>query len=300
MTSGAALSALRPGIHDWWGLGYMRRPEEYAQIFEMLRSDMYFERDVNMYGLGLAKVRPEGVETEFDSMGEGFKIDYIHAGYSNGFEITHQAVVDNLYMKVGEEYTAELGNAMRETKEIVCANILNYAFATTFTYADGNQLCYATHTLSGGGTFSNTASVASDLSEVALEQAVTQIRGYTDDRGKKILVRPKQLIVHPSDEFEARRILDSVLQSNTAENNLNVLRDGKYIPGGVMVYDYLTDVDAWFVQTDCPKGLRYFQREDLIIDSDVEFKTDSILVKAFERYSAGCTNVMGIWGSPGA
>lgn len=300
ITSGSALSALRPGIHDWWGLGYKMRPEQFSQIFEMLTTSLNYERDVNMYGLGYAKVRPEGTTTEYDEMGEGFKYDYIPVIYSNGARVTHQAIINNQYMKMGEEVTKELGNSMRETKEIVMASFLNSAFSTSRLYADGNQLCYSAHLLSGGGTFSNVPALDADLSEAMLEQAVTQIRSYTDDRGKKRRVEAKRVIVHPKNEFEIQRILKSELRVGTADNDINVLKSGRYLPGGYIVYDYLTDEDAYFIQTDCPKGLRYFQKQAVMFSNTVEFDSDDIKIKAVEEYSGGCTDVMAIWGCQGA
>jgi len=299
-TSGTALSALRPGVHEWYGLGYNRYPEQFSQIFEMLKSEMNYERDVNMYGLGVARVRPEATQTEYDFMGEGFRFDYIPVDYSNGIKISHQAIRDNLYMKLGEEFTKELGNSFRECKEIVAARLFNSAFSSSITYADGLQLCSSAHLLSGGGTFANTPSVDCDLSELAIENAVQQIQAYTDDRGKLRRVVPQMLIVPRGEQFNANRILMSNLRSGTAENDINVLNAQKVFSKGIMVYQYLTDADAWFIQTDAAKGMRYFQREPLQIQSDVEFDTDAIKIKGYEAYSVGCTDLMGIWGTAGA
>jgi hypothetical protein len=299
ITSGSALSALRPGIHDWWGLGYKLRPEQFSKIFEMLTTSLNYERDVNMYGLGLAKVRPEGAPTEMDEMGEGFKYDYIPLVYSSGTKITQLAVLNNQYMRMGEEATKELGNSMRETKERVMASFLNLAFSNTRVYADGNPLCYSAHLLAGGGTFSNVPALDADLSEAMLEEACTNIRSYTDDRGKKRIVMAKQAIVHPKWEFEIQRILNSDLRVGTADNDINVLKSGRYLPGGYVVYDYLTDENAWFVQTDCPKGLRYFQKQNVQFSEWVDNLTDNINIKAIEEYSGGCTDVMAIYGCQG-
>lgn len=298
-TTGSAISALRPGIKDWWGLGYQRYPEQFSQVFEMKTMDMNYDRDVNIYGMGLARVRPEGAGTEYDYMGEGFKYDYIPVDYSNGFKISHQAIRDNLYMQLGEQYTTELGNSFRETKEVVCARVLNSAFSNTITYADGNQLCYNAHQLAGGGTFANTPDVAADLSELSLTNAVIQIEGWTDDRGKLIRTQARKLIVHRANRPVMERLLKSDLRVGTNFNDINVIKASQYVQDG-MVYQYLTDEDAFFIKTDCPLGLTYKQREALAIQSDVEFNTDSILVKGYEAYAVGCTNVMGVWGSPGA
>lgn len=294
------LSALRPGIHDWWGLGYAQIPEQYSKLFEVLKSNMAYERDVNMYGLSTAQVTPEGTAVQFDAMGEGYKYDYVHLDYTKGAEITHQALRDNLYMQMGEENMKEIGRAMHETKEIVHANIFNQATNNAVVYADGQPLLSQNHALAGGGTYSNMTAVDMDISEYALEQAVSQIMQYRDDRGKRILVNPEQVIVHPDNMFEIARILKSELRVGTADNDINAIKDGRYFPKGYFVYRFLTDPDMWFVKTDMPKGLRSFVREAIKSDADHVFETDTIRLKSREAYSCGVTNTMCIFGSPGA
>lgn len=298
-TQSSAISALRPGVHGWWGLGYDMIPEQFSQVFQVLKTDKDYERDVNMFGLGVGKVRQEGASTEFDQMGEGFKYDYMPIPYSLGAQITHLAIINNQYMSVGEMHTKELGRGMHEAKEIVCANILNQAINSSFAYADGKSLLNATHLLSGGGTYSNMTSIGMDLSEYALEQIVKQTRDLKDDRGKRIMIDPQKVIVHAKNEFEVQRILDSELRVGTGDNDMNVIRAGKYFPKGHFVYRYLLDEDMWFVSTNVPQGLQYFQREALDVKLDSDFTTDNIRIRALEMYVAGCTNPMAIFGSPG-
>lgn len=299
LTSGAIAAALRPGLHEMWGLGKNMRPEEYSQIFEKLSTNLNYERDQQVFGLGLAQTRPEGTATNFDSMGQGFHFDYVPVIYSKGVRITHQAIINNQYMQVAADNMKEMGRAMQEAKEIVHANILNNAFDNSVTYADGLQLCSSAHLLAAGGTFSNVPATDADLSEAMLEEAVINIEGYTDDRGKKVLVRPRKLIVHPNDQFEAARILKSELRVGTADNDINVLKSGMYLPEGFMVYHYLTDSDAFFILTDTPKGLRSFQREAVRFDDSVDFETDDLKIKGVEQYSVGVTDVMAIYGCQG-
>jgi hypothetical protein len=298
-TQSNEISALRPGIHGWWGLGYDMIPEQYSQIFATLKSTLNYEKDVNMFGLGIAKVRPEGTATEYDTMGEGFNYVYYPVPFSMGATITHLAIINNQYMQVGEMHTKEIGRGMHEAKEIVCANIFNKATDSSLVYADGQPLLSQSHLLSGGGTYSNMLSINQDISEDALEQAVQQTRQYKDDRGKRILVECQKVIVHPNDEFEIQRILKSELRVGTADNDINVINAGRYFPKGFMVYRFLLNAGAWFVQTDIPQGLQYFQREELKIDMDHDFHTDNIFIKGYENWSVGCTNPMAVIGSPG-
>lgn len=300
ITRGSVLSALRPGVHNWYGMGYNQYEDEYTKIFEVLRSEMNFEKDVNVSGFGIGAVKPEGTPTQFDTMNEGFQFNYYHIPYSLAFAITHEAMQDNLYMKLAEQNTKELGRGMKQAKETVGANILNNGFSSSYTFADGLALFSTSHVLTGGGTYQNKLSTDADLSELSLEQALIDIGGFVDDRGKKTKVMAKKLIVPRQLEFDATRLLKSQDRIGTADNDISAIYNNSSVPEGYSLNHYLTDSDAWFLITDCPQGLQHFVREDLKIDTDNDFQTDNIMVKAYERYSFGVTDPRGVYGSQGA
>lgn len=300
MTRGNILEALRPGVHKFWGLGYNRYEDEYKDIFDVLSSSLNYERDVNMYGFAMAGVKNEGTAVEYDTMGEAFAYNYVHIPYGRAFSITHEAMMDNQYMKIAEVASREMGISMRETKETLGANVLNLAFSNSVVYADSLELCSTANVLSGGGTFQNKLSVDADLSEASLEQAIIDIGNFVSDRSLKAKVMPRKLIVPIQLQFEAARILKSSLRVATADNDINAIKEGSYLPEGFVVNHYLTDADAWFIKTDKPQGLQHFIREPVKIDMDTEFNTDNLLVKFYERYSFGCTDKRGIYGSAGA
>jgi len=300
INTGALAKALRPGVNTWFGNMYNRFPEEFSAIFDKEMSAMNFEEDVNVHGFGLGVVKPEGTAITYDSMQQGFIKRYIHIVYGLGFIITREAIEDNLYMKLAKSNTEALAHSMKQVKETVAANVLNRAFSSSYTGADGLELCSTSHLLSKGGTFQNKLSTAADLSEASLEQALMDIGGFVDDAELKMSARGMKLIIPRQLEFEAQRILKSDLQPGSANNDINVLMSGRYLPGGFAVNHYLTDSDAWFVKTDVPNGLRHFERRAMQIDNDTEFDSDNMKFKATERYSFGWTDPRGIFGSPGA
>lgn len=300
INTGALAKALRPGVNTWFGNMYNRYPDEFPAIFDKETSNMNFEEDVNVHGFGLGVVKPEGTAVSYDSMQQGFIKRYIHIVYGLGFIITREAIEDNLYMKMAKAQTESLAHSMKQVKETVAANVLNRAFNNAYVGADGLELCSTAHLLSKGGTYQNTLTTAADLSEASLEQALIDIGGFVDDAGLKMQARGQKLILPRQLEFEAQRILKSTLQSDSANNNINVLLSGRYIPGGCAVNHYLTDADAWFIKTDAPNGLRHFERRALQIDNDTEFDSDNMKFKATERYSFGWTDPRGIYGSAGA
>jgi hypothetical protein len=196
--------------------------------------------------------------------------------------------------------------SMRQTKEIVGANVYNRAFNTAYTGGDGSTLIAsaggggsASHPNIAGGTFTNGVAAAVDLSEASLEQAVIDIAGFTNDRGLKIAVRPKTLIIPKELMFEATRILKADGRTGTDLNDPNALKTMGMIPE-VVVNHYLVDPDAWFLRTDVQNGLKYFERNGDEFTMDEDFDTENAKYKARARYSFGWTDPRAIYGSPGA
>ena len=300
INTGSLAKALWPGVNKWFGHGYDEHSMEYKEIFKETRSDKNFEEDVNSYGLGLAVVKPEGENVSYDSMAQGFLKRYVHSTVALGFIVTREQIEDNQYMELAEQRSKSLAFSMRQTKENVAANVLNRAFNSSYTGADGVELCSTAHLLSKGGTFKNELSTAADLSEASLEQACIDIMDHKDDAGLRISVMPRKLIIPKELCFEAERILKSSLQNDTANNALNALKSKGVLPEGYAVNHYLTDSDAFFLLTNAPDGMKHFQRRDVAIDNDTDFDSENMKFKASERYVFGWTDPRGIFGSPGA
>ena len=234
----------------------------------------------------------------YDSEVQGFTDTYQHAKFALGFIITKEMYEDDLYDIVGKRKAQGLAFAMRQTKETVAANVLNRAFNSNYLYGDGKSLCDSARPNIAGGTWTNKPTNAVDISEVALEQAVIDIAKYTDDAGKKIQVKPKKLVVPIDLDFETGKILKTEYKLDTADNTVNLVR-GRF-PMGYVVNHYLTDTDAWFIITNVPNGMKYFERRADTFTMDDDFNTDNALYKATARYSFGASDKKAIYGSQGA
>jgi phage major head subunit gpT-like protein len=217
-----------------------------------------------------------------------------------GFSITEEAMEDNLYDSLSARYTKALARAMSYTKQVKAASILNNGFNAAFTFGDGQPLFSTAHPLVSGGTNSNRPTVASDLNETSLENAVIQIAGWTDERGLLIAAKPRKLIVPPNLMFVATRLLETNLRVGTTDNDINALKNNGSIPEGYTVNHFLTDTNAWFLKTDVPNGLKHFVRVPLATSMDADFDTGNSRYKARERYSFGVSDPLGVFGSPGA
>lgn len=292
--------ALWPGINKWYGDAYKDWTTEYTGLFESYKSSKHYEEDVGKSGLGLAQVRAEGAPVTFDSVRQAFTTRYTHVEYTLGIIITKIAYEDDQYSVIGPSKAKGLARSMRQTKEIVGANVYNRAFNSSYVGGDGKELLATDHPNFAGGTWANELATAADLSEASLEQACIDISKYTDDRGLRIAVMPQKLIIPYDLVFEAERILKTEGRVGTANNDLNALKNMGRFPGGIMACHYLTDTDAWFIKTDSPDGMKYFTRVDDSFSDDNDFDTDNAKYKARSRFSFGWTDPKGLFGSPGA
>ena len=292
------LKELLPGLNALFGMEYAKYGEEHKEIFESESSDRSFEEETKLSGFSAAPVKNEGSAIEYDNAQEAWTARYTHETVAMGFSVTEEAVEDNLYDSLSARYTKALARAMAYTKQVKGAAILNDAFSTT--YGDGVALCSTAHPLVSGGTNSNRPAVAADLNETSLEAAVIQIGGWTDERGLLIAARPRKLVIPSALQFVATRLLETEGRVNTADNDLNALKNNGAIPEGYAINHYLTDTDAWFLMTDVPNGLKHFTRTPMQTSMDADFDTGNSRYKARERYSFGVSDPLGIFGSPGA
>lgn len=300
ITTGNFAKMLWPGINAVYGAAYNEYPQEFQHIFDKFTSRKAFEEDVQQTGYGLAQVKQEGASIAYDSQQQGYIHRYQHVTYGLGFIITREMMEDDLYDTVGISRAQGLAFSMRQTKETVAANVLNRGFNNSYTGGDGVELFSDVHPNTSGGTWANELSVAADISEASLEQCCIDIAKYTTDRGLRIAIQPVKLIVPPELEFEACRILKSYLQNDTANNAVNAMMSLGKFPGGVVVNHYLTDVDAFFVKTNCPNGMKYFERRADDFATDNDFDTENAKFKATGRYSFKWTDPRSMHASPGA
>ena len=294
------LKELLPGLNALFGLEYARYGEEHKEIYETETSERSFEEETKLSGFSAAPVKNEGSAIQYDNAQEAWTARYNHETIAMGFSITEEAVEDNLYDSLSSRYTKALARAMAYTKQVKGAYVLNNAFNTSVTYGDGKALCVTNHPLISGGTNSNRPTTGADLNETSLENAVIQIAGWTDERGLLIAAKPKKLVVPPSLQFVATRLLETELRVGTADNDINAIKNNGSIPEGYTVNHFLTDTNAWFLLTDVPNGLKHFVRTPMSTSMDGDFDTGNVRYKARERYSFGVSDPLGIFGSPGS
>jgi len=294
------LKELLPGLNALFGMEYKRYGEEHKEIYETESSERSFEEETKLSGFSQAPVKNEGNSIAYDNAQEAWTARYTHETIALGFSLTEEAVEDNLYDTLSARYTKSLARAMAYTKQVKAANVLNNGFTAAFAGGDGQPLFSNAHPLVSGGTNSNIPTVAADLNETSLENAVIQIAAWTDERGLLIAAKPRKLIIPPALQFVATRLLETELRVGTTDNDVNALKNNGSIPEGYAINHFLTDTNAWFLTTDVPNGMKHFVRAPLTTSMDGDFDTGNVRYKSRERYSFGWSDPLGMYGSVGA
>ena len=290
---------LEPGLNALFGLEYKQYGEQWTEIFDTESSDRAFEEEVMLAGFSNAAVKPEGQGVGYDDAQETFTARYTNETIALAFAITEEAIEDNLYDRLASRYTKALARSMASTKNIKGAAVLNNAFDNTFVGGDGVELCSAVHpTLAG--TFSNELATPAELNETSLEQSLIDIAALTDERGLKIAAQGVKLIIPSALQFTAERLMKSAGRVGTADNDINAIASMGMIPQGYRVNNFLTDTDAFYIITDVPNGMKYFERTPIRTAMEGDFDTGNVRYKARERYRFGVSDYRGIFGVEGS
>jgi hypothetical protein len=292
-------SIVEPILNECFDGVYDQRADEWSRVFreEDGIPRNYHEEPV-LYGFGAAPQLPDGTPVTYQQGGVLFLQRYVYKVYGLAFALTKVLVEDGDHIRLGQVYARHLAQSLVETKELLCANILNTAFNSSYPGGDGVPLISTAHPIVNG-TFSNQLATAANLSQTSLEQMLIQIRQAVDNNGKKIRLVPRQLVVAPGNIFQAEVLLKSVLRTGNANNDINPVKSIGLLDEGAAVLSRLTNASAFWVQTDAPEGMKLLMRRRLEKTMEGDFETDSMRYKATERYIPGFTDPRAMYGTAG-
>jgi hypothetical protein len=292
-------SIVEPILNEEFDGLYNQRADEWKQVFtERQGIPRNYHEEPVLYGFGAAPELPDGMPVTYQSGGVLFNARYVYKVYGLAFALTKVLVEDGDHISIGQTYAKHLAQSLIETKETLCANILNRAFNGSYAGGDGVSLVNSAHPIASG-TFSNLLTTAANLSQTSLEQMLIQIRNAIDNNGKRIRLTPTKLVLSPSNVFQGEVLLKSVLRAGTGNNDINPINSMGMINGGQANLSRLTSTTAWWVQTDAKVGLQMMMRRKLEKSMEGDFETDSMRYKATERYIPGWTDPRTIYGTPG-
>lgn len=294
----AIYNLLLPGLRAVTGK-YAQIPSRYDKMFEKYTSKMAVERSAEMRYLGLAQLKTEGGQTAFDNAsGQRYIYNQEHMEIALGYAITRKAIDDNLYKTQFQPSNLGLQESFHQTKEIYGANVFNTGNVYNSVVAGDGVALFAPNHPVDGSTYANRPSPDVDLNETSLLNAMISIRStFVDQANLKIFARARKLLIPPQLEPVAIRLLKTELRPGTADNDTNaIFTTAGGLAESYMVNEFFTSNFAWFLLTNI-KGLAYMERIPFETDMQVDFVTDNLLVKGYERYSFSYYNPRSTWGT---
>lgn len=295
MTRGNFGDLLAPGFRKIFFQGFGERPPQYTGLFNIETTERQYEDDSYISGFGLIPKKSEGVEMDTDAAIQGFDKRYTPDTYALQYRITREMIEDELYRTMAK-FPMAIGKSMRSTVETTGANMFNNGFDSSVeTGGDGKELFALDHPLLDGSTQKNELTVAADLDATSFEQALIDIAATKDDRGLQTHLKAQKLVVAPSNEWNAMKMLQSTLDPDSANNAINPAKGQVEI----VVNHYLTDPDAWFILCDNHE-LNWFWRVMPSHEEDNDFGTKDKKYSIRARFTRGWSLPWGAFGSPGS
>lgn len=221
-------------------------------------SDNYIDY-VEYAGSGLAGEKPEGQSYPVGTIYEGPQTRFNSRTYGQRMIVSEEAIEDQKYDKVID--AAKRNNrSMWKLVDFDATLVLVRAENTSFVGSDGKPLASSTHTMPGGGTYSNTMATPMSPSKAALVIARAQLMQLVGHDGLIDGVEAKK-VVFPVQQWGAwEELLESKYDPTPgAFNAVNpVAKRMKLTPVPVK---YWTNTQTnWGLITDAPRGIMWFWR----------------------------------------
>jgi phage major head subunit gpT-like protein len=278
---------------------YSRQDTEFDKVANVSTMDGAYIREGQLAGLKALQGVGEGEPAAYDGFVQGNEKTVLPSDFALGVAITRNMYNDDRtgYMK---KAFAELGKAAAYTRELKFWDLLNAGFVTTTRVGVDGAALFASHTLVGGGTYSNYASSASSLTMTTLQAMCDRFELLPNERGIPIRVKPKLLIVPPALRWKAEQLIKSEYNPENANNEINSITG--VVPGlQYMVCHFLSSTTAWFIAGDkSDHDLRFIWRQQLQLQSTDDFDTRTAKFMAAMRLQTTFFGWRGVDGNAGA
>lgn len=290
ITRSAHPDALWPGVLEWFGLNYEQFADLWPQYFDRVNGELATERLIEATGFGLARTKTEGAPITYDTDAEGYATLATPAVIGLGYQVTREELEDGLYTEVSLPRAESLAFSEHVTIELIHANQFLNGFSSSFTFGDGQAWFSTAHPTKSGNqsNLNGQSNTAANFSEASLEDTIKQIYLAKNSRGLQINLRPVQIMVSAADMFNTTRVLESQLRTNTANNDINAIKQMGLIPEGVLVNPYLgvEATGSWFVRTSVQrnKGAVSIWRREPELERDNDFDTENAKAKTTARF----------------
>lgn len=224
LTSGLNANVTKTALDKVFYQKYNRVP---GPQFAVAGDEMVFQQDStdraaviieNFKGVGLWEETAEQAEYKGDTPLVTDQITFTVARFTKKFHITEEMMEDDQHTVV-RNAVSQMGTKANVTQNRESMGIYRLADTTTLT-SDGVALLSASHSNIAGDTIDNTISGA--LTVDTVEEGINLLVEQKDQAGDIIGHEAKTLLVPPATFKEATEILESTLEANTTDNQLNV------------------------------------------------------------------------------
>lgn len=275
---------------------YKRFPSLRGVFYNEQASKQAREREFAMGSLGTV---PEFKGTlEYDTFEGLWAKDFVHVEYATGMSITRRMIEDDLYRQI-VKIPKLMATSLAYTQETHAVSVFNNAFSTSYTGPDGAALCSASHPYSPTDSTTQDNTDTAALSQSALVAARLAMQKWYDDRGKKMVVNPRWLLV-PPDLEETAYIVTGTERVPVSQNwDKNIVNTWNF---RIITWPFLSSTTAWFlIDPELMRdNLLWFNRIPVETDSDEDFDTRSLKWRIYTRYSYGFYDWRWVYGSTGA
>jgi len=285
-----------PALDELFFDEYQQAEDPRSKLFQMLSTDRELVQTQEVDSLGVFSATSEGEIAPSDSFNQGYSKNFSLIKYAKKIGISDEMMEDDRWGLISK-MARSLGRSSKETEILLAMNVFNNGFGSEKS-ADGKAIFASDHP-SQVGNQSNILSVAADLSYSSAAEMEKIFREMKDSRGKRLLIKPKVVLVSESERHNALEIFQSPYKAGTANNNINALG----ADGGLTVISspYLTDADAFFMLSDASDhGLKIFDRRGLSTKTHEDVAAGVLYYVASFRQVVGCDKWRGLAASAGA
>lgn len=224
LTSGMNPNVTKTALDKVFYQKYNRVP---GPQFAFAGDEMVFQQDStdraaviieNFKGVGLWEDTAEQAEYKGDTPLVNDQITFTVAKFTKKFNITEEMIEDDQHSVV-RNAISQMGTKAIITQNDEAMKTYRNASTTTLT-SDGVALLSASHSNIAGDTIDNTISAA--ISVDTVEEGINLLVEQKDQAGDIVGHEAKTILVAPAAFKEATEILESRLEANTTDNQLNV------------------------------------------------------------------------------
>lgn len=284
---------LVPGLYEIIFEDLSMHGEEYPAVFNVTSSSKNYEEDQLIAGLGTVPTKPEGEPLKLDQPIQGGTMRITHTSFALGFQVTREMWDDDQYgimVRVSRDFAA----GIRQTIEVNAIGNFTNAFTSTTTI-DGGYLC-STHSLLGGGTYSNQSATNVAFGVTGLQELSLIFEKMVNERGLLKRMVPSKVYLPVDLQFKAGEVLHSHYKPYTGNNEVNVMQ-GRFTP---VFNHYMTSTTNWFLLSETRETwTRFYWRVQPQFDQQDDFSTKGASYSVYFRQSSGVYYWHGITGSPG-